>query len=142
LLFSVGKETHPLDEALRENALVRARLAEHLARSQLNPKDCDEVFVTGILSVIDALFEIPMQDAIAQLNLPVSVADALLRREGPYAPYLQLAIACENSDQETIKTLAGQCKLDAIEVNQRHIEALTWALGFSEALGESGVTQR
>ena len=141
LLFSVGKETHPLDEALRENALVRARLAEHLARGQLNPKECDEVFVTGILSVIDALFEMPMQDAIAQLNLPTAVSDALLRREGPYAPYLQLAIACEDSDQDTINALANRCNLDAIEVNQRHIEALTWALGFSEALGESGVAR-
>jgi EAL and modified HD-GYP domain-containing signal transduction protein len=73
--------------------------------------------------------------------LPTAVSDALLRREGPYAPYLQLAIACEVSDQDTINALANRCNLDAIEVNQRHIEALTWALGFSEALGESGVAR-
>ena len=137
LLFSIGKETHPLDEALRENALVRARLAEHMARGNLSPKECDEVFVTGILSVIDALFEMPMQDAFAQLNLPAPVAEALLKREGKYAPYLQLAIACEDSDQDRIKTLAAQCGLDAIQVNQHHIDALTWALGFSESLGEA-----
>ena len=136
LLFSMGQETNPLDEALRENALVRARLAEQLAQGRLSAKECDEVFVVGILSVIDALFEMTMADALAQLTLPEVMRQALLQREGKYAPYLRLAIACEESDQDTIKTLAAECDHDAIRVNQRHIEALAWALGFSEALGE------
>ncbi|MEW5771299.1 MAG: HDOD domain-containing protein [Pseudomonadota bacterium] len=139
LLFSIGKETNPLDEALRENALVRARLAERLAQGRLSQKECDEVFVVGILSVVDALFELSMQDALAQLTLPEPVAEALLRREGKYAPYLRLALACEEDDQAGIETLAAQCDLDAIRVNQLHIEALTWALGFNEALGEGGL---
>ena len=139
LLFSMGKETHPLDEALRENALVRARLAEQLAQGRLSAKECDEVFVVGILSVVDALFEMSMADALAQLSLPEAMSQALVKREGKYAPYLRLAIACEESDQDTIKAVAAMCSHDAIHVNQRHIEALTWALGFSEALGESSL---
>ena len=141
LLFSIGKDTHPLDEALRENALVRARLAEHLAQGALNPRQCDEVFVTGILSVIDTLFELPMQEALAQLTLPEPVRAALVQRDGPYAPYLRLAIACENGDQVEIETLAQAHDLDAIRVNQQHIDALAWALGFSEALGEAATAR-
>jgi EAL and modified HD-GYP domain-containing signal transduction protein len=137
LLFSMGKETNPLDEALRENALVRARLAEQLAQGRMSAKECDEVFVVGILSVVDALFEMSMVDALAQLALPEAMSQALLKREGKYAPYLHLAVACEESDQDTIRALAAECGHDAIQVNQRHIEALTWALGFSEALEES-----
>lgn len=139
LLFSLGQDTHPLDEALRENALVRARLAEQLAQGRLPARECDEVFAVGILSVIDALFEMSMADALAQLTLPEAMSQALLDREGPYAPYLRLAIACEESDQATIEALAAGCGHDAIQVNQRHVEALTWALGFSEALGENSL---
>jgi EAL and modified HD-GYP domain-containing signal transduction protein len=139
LLFSIGQETNPMDEALRENALVRARLAELLAQGRLSAKECDEVFVVGILSVVDALFELTMADALAQLTLPEAVSQALLRREGKYAPYLLLAIACEESDQDTIHALAAGCGHDALRVNQIHLEALTWALGFSEALGESSL---
>lgn len=139
LLFSLGKETHPLDEALRENALVRARLAEQLAQGRLSAKACDEVFVVGILSVMDALFEMPMADILAQLTLPEAMGQALLRREGPYASYLRLAIACEESDRDTIDALAAACDHDALQVNQRHIEALAWALGVSEALEESSL---
>jgi EAL and modified HD-GYP domain-containing signal transduction protein len=141
LLFSLGQETSPLDEALRENALVRARLAEQLAQGRLSAKECDEVFVVGILSVVDALFEMSMADALVQLTLPEAMNQALLQREGKYAPYLRLAIACEESDQDTIESLAAACGHDGIQVNQRHIEALAWALGFSEALEENSLTR-
>jgi EAL and modified HD-GYP domain-containing signal transduction protein len=136
LLFSSKKPDH-LDNALRENALVRAKLAEQLAAGRMPPRERDEAFVVGILSVIDALLEMPMQEALAQLSLPAAVAEALLHRQGKYAPYLKLAIACEESDQATIKSLADELGMDAFIVNQRHIEALTWAMSFSEALEDS-----
>lgn len=133
LLFS-SQEPNPLDESLRENALVRARLAETLAGDRLTRRERDEVFVVGILSVIDALLEMSMAEALAQLTLPEAVTEALLERKGPYAPYLALAIACEQSDQETIRALAGECGTDALAVNQRHIEALAWAMEFIDTL--------
>jgi c-di-GMP phosphodiesterase len=136
LLFS-NKVHNPLDDALRENALVRARLAEKLAEGRMSRKECDEVFVVGILSVIDALMQMTMQDALAQLSLPEDVADALLRQEGKYAPYLKLAIACEEDDQDRIRALAIDCDIDATLVNQRHIDALVWTMSFNESLEDS-----
>jgi EAL and modified HD-GYP domain-containing signal transduction protein len=136
LMFS-SKKPSPLDNALRENALVRAKLAEKLADGRMPPKERDEAFVVGILSVIDALLEMPMSEALAQLTLPDAVSDALLNRQGRYAPYLKLAIACEESDQDTIRTLAAELGMDAVSVNQRHIDALNWAMSFSEALEDS-----
>lgn len=133
LLFN-SRKPGPLDEALRENALVRAKLAELLAQGRMTPKECDEAFVVGILSVIDALLEMPMADALAQINLPEPVAEALLRGEGKYAPYLKLALACEESDQATLAELAAALGMDALMVNQRHIDALGWAMRFSESL--------
>jgi len=136
LLFSSKKPSH-LDSALRENALVRAKLAERLAEGRMPPKERDEAFVVGILSVIDALLEMPMSEALAQLTLPEPVTQALLHRQGRYAPYLQLAIACEEGDQDSIRALAAELGMDALMVNQRHIDALAWAMRFSEALEDS-----
>ena len=133
LLFSSETPNH-LDEALRESALVRAKLAEKLAEGRMSRSECDEAFMVGVLSVIDALLEMPMQEALAQLSLPEAVSDALLRHEGKYAPYLKLAIASEDSDQDTIRTLAAECGMEAVTVNQRHLEALIWTLNFSESL--------
>lgn len=135
LLLFTSQEPNPLDEALRENALVRARLAETLTEKRMTRRERDEVFVVGILSVIDALLEMSMADALANLNLPDPVKEALLNRQGPYAPYLELAIACEQADQDTIRALAGQCGMDALAVNQHHIQALGWAMDFLDTLG-------
>ncbi len=139
LLFSNREPSH-LDESLRENALVRAKLAEKLAEGRISRKECDEVFVVGILSVIDALMEMPMRDALAQLSLPEAVSDALLLRQGKYAPYLKLAVACEESDQDAIRALAAECGMDAVMVNQRHIDALVWAMDFLEAMEDSPIS--
>ena len=133
LLFS-STEPNPLDEALRENALVRAKLAEALAAGRMSRRECDEVFVVGVLSVIDALLAIPMEDALSHLSLPEAVVEALRHHEGKYAPYLQLAIACEESDQATIQVLAGQLGTDADHVNSMHIQALAWTMDFNENL--------
>lgn len=136
LLFSSKTPNH-LDEALRETALVRAKLAEKLAEGRMSRNECDEAFMVGILSVIDALLELPMQDALAQLSLPDAVADALLRSQGKYAPTLKLVVASEESDQDAIRALAAECGMDAVTVNQRYLEALVWALVLSESLEAS-----
>jgi EAL and modified HD-GYP domain-containing signal transduction protein len=126
LLFTSG-QTRGLDQALLENALVRARLAELLARDALSPAERDEVFVAGVFSLLDVLLGAPMETVLKQVSLPALVNEALLHRRGIYAPYLQLAIACEQSDEEDISALAQAIGLDAQQVNDLHIEALSWA---------------
>jgi EAL and modified HD-GYP domain-containing signal transduction protein len=133
LLFS-STEPNPLDEALRENALVRAKLAEMLATTRMSRRECDEVFVVGVLSVIDVLLGVPMDEALDHLSLPGDVSDALRHRQGKYAPYLMLAIACEESDQATIQTLAAELGTDAEQVNALHLKALAWTLEFNDNL--------
>ena len=44
--------------------------------------------------------------SLEHLQSELARIDALIRREGIYAPYLQLATACENFDQGTIARLA------------------------------------
>ncbi|MEW5786594.1 MAG: HDOD domain-containing protein [Pseudomonadota bacterium] len=134
LLLFTSQDPDPLDDALRENALVRARLAETLAEKRVTRRERDEIFVVGILSVIDALLQIPMAEALASLNLPDPVKEALLARQGKYAPYLNLAIACEDADQAAIQTQAGELGMDALAVNQQHIQALAWTMDFLDTL--------
>ncbi len=126
LLFSSGA-TDERCWALLENVLVRARLAETLARERFSPAQLDDLFVVGMFSLLDVLMHVPMERVLAQLTLPESVTEALLCRTGKYAPYLELAIACEAFDQDRIAALAAVCGLDEQRVNVSHIEALIWA---------------
>jgi EAL and modified HD-GYP domain-containing signal transduction protein len=116
-----------LDLALMENALVRARLAELCATDSLSIKERDELFVTGIFSLLDILLRIPMEQALAQISLPPLAIEALLHKTGKYAPYLELATACETFNQELIAEISNRLSIDITQVNTYHADALIWA---------------
>ncbi len=133
LLFYAGK-AQPMDEALRETALARARLTELLAQTRL-PRNLSEMaFITGLLSLTDLLFQMPLAEVVSQLDLPEAVIDALLKREGPYGDLLALAIACEAGDQDAIAALADRLGLTSALVSARHLEALVWAVELTDNL--------
>lgn len=127
LLLFTGGEPRPLDRALMENALVRARLCESLAAGRLDATAREELFVAGVFSLLDVLMAMPMAAILEQVSLPPLVTEVLLKREGCYAPYLELAEACEQNADDTIAALAEALDLSAEEVNNLHLDALVWA---------------
>jgi EAL and modified HD-GYP domain-containing signal transduction protein len=79
--------------------------------------------------MLDALLNMPMEKALAGLHLPEPVVNALIKHSGLYAPYLNLAIACEHFDQTAIAASATEIGLDAEAVNLAHVNALIWSEG-------------
>ena len=126
LLLFGSAQSVPGAAALLENALVRGRLMELAGQARLKPADQDSLFVTGLFSMLDLVLRVPLAEALRPIQLPEEIPAALLRREGPYAPYLELALACESFDQDRITAASALCGLDAATVNERHIEAITW----------------
>lgn len=131
ILFTSGDE-NSLDWALMENALIRARLAELYASDSLSASELDELFVAGIFSLLDILLQMPMEKVLDQISLPPLVVEALLYKRGKYAPYLELALACEESDQDRIVDLSSLIGLDLIQVTAHQANALIWAVEASE----------
>ncbi len=127
LLLFTSEKTDPRSQVLLKNALVRARMVELLGREKITGADQDGLFLVGILSQLEALLNIPMEKALENFHLPQQVSLALLKGEGIYSPYLDLAMACEEFEQEQIELLAAVCGLDAARVNAAHVDALVWA---------------
>ncbi len=128
LLFSSG-QVDPRNQALLRTALIRAHFIESLGQDRVQKDQRGGLFIVGILSMLDSLLQVPMQQALSTLKLPESVVSALVLREGPYAPYLKLALACEDFDQDTIEACAAEAGLDANTVNIAHVQALIWSEG-------------
>jgi len=127
LLLFTSRETDPRSQSLLRSALVRARFIESLGRDRLKQGESDSLFIVGIFSLLDALLNIPMQQALAGLHLPTVVVDALVDHSGPYAPYLKLALACEHFDQDAIANSAADIGIDADAINLAHVNALIWS---------------
>ncbi|MFA5171791.1 MAG: HDOD domain-containing protein [Sulfuriferula sp.] len=130
LMFSSG-DLDARGRALLQNALIRGRLTELLGENALPASERDSLFIVGIFSLLDTLLNMPMQAAVAELNLNEALTQALVEDTGPYAPYLRLAIACEKGDQVQITQLAQAIHLDVNSVNVIHVKTLIWAEGFT-----------
>lgn len=81
-------------------ATTRGRLMELLAQ-RLRPgqRQLGEVaFTAGIMSLMDALFGIPMVDIVEQIPVSDEIRNALLQRDGFFGELLKLAEMIEQAD--------------------------------------------
>jgi EAL and modified HD-GYP domain-containing signal transduction protein len=111
---------------LIEQALTRGRLMELLAAEQ-GRRDGNDLFLTGLFSLLDRLLGRPLPEALAELTLPQPIRAALLYDEGDYAPFLRLALACEQRDGHGLDAATAACGTDPEALGRHMLSALTWA---------------
>lgn len=127
VLLLTQAHASPREEMFMEAALVRGRLMELVAENRLTGPERDNLFVAGMFSLLDEIFQMSMFQAIGELNLPEPIYRALVYEDGPYAVYLVLAKACESGDATDLKEPARVLGLSPEEIAQAHICAVVWA---------------
>jgi c-di-GMP phosphodiesterase len=118
LLSGIDEQRGPL----LVTALSRGRTCEAIA-TRLGADDADAYFFTGMLSIVDALVDKPMEEAVADLPLAEDVVAALVQRAGGKGRTLKMAEACERGAWDE----AALPSLDAAALAVLHVEAITWA---------------
>ncbi|MBW9272351.1 MAG: HDOD domain-containing protein, partial [Candidatus Thiodiazotropha sp. (ex. Lucinisca nassula)] len=75
-------------------SLVRAEVCKsHVTELKLG--DPESAYTVGLLSTLDAMLPLSMQELVNELPLPEQMIEALKERSGPYAMSLQCAIDLE-----------------------------------------------
>jgi EAL and modified HD-GYP domain-containing signal transduction protein len=82
--------------------------------------------MTGILSLLDVLFEAPMSEIIASLNLTFEVSGALLEREGMLGELLTLAEKLEVTDFDAVSQMIDRCGITFDQLLAAQLEAFNW----------------
>lgn len=113
--------------AVGQTAVVRGRLMELLTVEMLPAEETDNAFVVGVFSLLDTILGMPMEQALSSIALPQSVVDALLHKQGIYAPFLELVLACESGDEAAFARNCEALHLSNHQVNWAHLQALAWA---------------
>ena len=115
--------------AALEIALVRARMLELLGTEKA-PGQSESLFLVGLLSLADIVLQVPLAKAIAPLSLADEVRAALLDHSGPYFPFLDLTIACEQGfkEPERLQQAAERCGISPEQATDSHLAALQWAM--------------
>lgn len=112
---------------LTQTAAIRGKLMELVAckRYPQERKLHDQAFMVGMFSLLDALFNQPLEELITPLNLSDEVRDALLNHEGVLGQLLAHAEAveseCPGNDQAH-----PECALLVLD-------AMAWANGLEQS---------
>ena len=130
LSLFAGNDTRGLNNPLLEMAAVRGRLMEILVKqrngSMVNDEQSEAAFMTGILSLLEVLFETPMSEIISKLNLMDDVSNALLFRQGQLGSMLTLAEKLEVTDFDAVTPLLAECRVSLDQLLTAQLEAFNW----------------
>jgi c-di-GMP-related signal transduction protein len=105
-------------------ALVRARFAELVAPQLGLPGPV--VFLLGLLSLMDAILEIPLAFITEQLALPSDIRGALLGEEGGLKSCVDLVIAYESGDWESCDRLRTEHRVPMDLLLGSYCDAVKW----------------
>jgi c-di-GMP-related signal transduction protein len=111
------------------SSLVRARFCE-----LLEPKlkhGASNLFLMGMLSLMDAILEVPIGILIAELHLDAELKAQLLSAKSgsktPRSPTYDLMVAREMGKWEVVTTWGKQLNLSLFQISQAYNEAMRWA---------------
>lgn len=110
------------------SSLVRARFCE-LIGPKLGALKCDP-FLIGMLSLMDAILEVPIGVVIDGLAFDSTTKDALLGaksgKDTALSPLYHLMVAREEGDWEEVTAQAKKLNLSLPFVNRAYNEAMQW----------------
>lgn len=103
-------------------AMIRARMCQLLARESGQSR-LDEFFMVGLFSVLDALYDIPMDELLNHLPLSDEAVDALLEHSGELGRCLKCTLAYEQTRWENVRYHS----LTPAVIRSLYIEAVQWS---------------
>lgn len=105
-------------------AVRRGLFMEELARAHGDETTRNEVFLCGVFSLLDRMLGQTFDQLLGSLPVPERVQRALVHGEGPYQPYLDLAVAVEMESPIDIRQCAEAMLLARGEVNRAALKAM------------------
>ncbi|MCF7966625.1 HDOD domain-containing protein [Methylobacter sp. Wu8] len=108
-------------EAVMQNALIRGKMCEELAG--LTGNKSGDFFLIGILSNLDSLLDMPLDEALNQLPLADDIVSAILHKEGLGGEALDCVISYERWD---ISSIAFK-DVDQAIIGDTYIHSINWA---------------
>lgn len=114
------------------SALVRGRFGElmtpHVAHGE------SDLFLLGLLSLIDAMLEMPMAEVLEKISLDHETQAVLLGEPSTLRPVFQLMLAHESGEWEAAAELATNMRLDPEATAAYYWQAQQWARDVSATI--------
>ena len=111
-------------------ALIRAHMCECLAGVFNDKAQQATYFTVGLLSVIDAMMDQPLEQVLEQLPLREEISRAILRHEGNMGEALQCTVAYERGEWDELE----HAHINSDILREIYLRAITWCKEFTGTL--------
>ncbi|MFT4965684.1 MAG: EAL and modified HD-GYP domain-containing signal transduction protein [Colwellia sp.] len=108
-------------------AMTRAKFCELVAQDIRSQLDISIAFLTGLLSMIDAILDEEMATVLDKLPLSKDIKDPLLTKKGVMAALIKLVEFIEQADWDKTTLVMEKLKLDKDKVVEHYSQAVAWA---------------
>jgi c-di-GMP-related signal transduction protein len=108
-------------------SLSRASFCELLAGPLHLPGAANELFLLGLLSVMDALLDMPMAEILEKLPLDSRIKDALVGQPSDLSPVLDIVLQYESGEWEGLAAASCALGFDQAVVPGLYLRSVEWA---------------
>ncbi|MEO7007789.1 MAG: HDOD domain-containing protein, partial [Caldimonas sp.] len=105
-------------------AVRRGLLMEELVRGSADEELRNEVFICGVFSLLDRMFQQPFKQLLASIPVPQRVYQALVENTGPFQPYIEMVRAVESESLFDFRDAAEKLLMSVSEINRAQLRAL------------------
>ena len=126
LMFAVTANPDKPTELIKL-AMTRAKFCELVAQDMKSKLDISIAFLTGLLSMIDAILDEELEAILGKLPLASEIKEPLLTRKGTMAAIIKLVEFIEHAQWDKTSIVMEKLKLDKEQAVKHYNEALAWA---------------
>jgi len=126
LMFAVTANPDKPTELIKL-AMTRAKFCELVAQDMRSQLDESIAFLTGLLSMIDAILDEELEVVLGKLPLATEIKEPLLTRKGVMAAIIKLVEFIEHAQWGKANKVMGMLSLNKEQAAKHYNEALSWA---------------
>ena len=109
--------------------LIRARFLELLAVPARMESSANDLFLLGLLSVIDAILDMKMSDVLREIPVHEDIRGALLGSHNRFRELLEIVLLYERGDWEGVHAATARSSLNSVAIPDLFLQSVEWARG-------------
>lgn len=107
-------------------SLLRAKFAENLAPVFGMAMRSQELFLTGLFSILDIILDCSMEEALSMVRVSGKIRAALLERTGSLAEVLHFIVKYESAEWQEVSRQLVLKKIEIPDVSHAWVSSLQW----------------
>jgi EAL and modified HD-GYP domain-containing signal transduction protein len=125
-ILALSKLTTDKTDEVSKQAMITAKLTTALAKEGAFKEISDFAFITGLLSAIEVILRMPINEIIKTMPLATPIENALVDHSGLLGELLDLTTKYITGNGENINQIIDMYSLDATAIQREFIAACKW----------------